>query len=164
MKNNIDSLEVVKVYVDKFDDLFNMFDRDDISDYLSNYIENRCSRTTKNELEIDIITKEELDKDEKDRVVTSIRSHYGIEKKFLDIEIKKLQKVNIYYFIAGLLIILISNLVTIGTYIPQVIEVLGGFVIYESAFNLLFTDNELDLKCYRAIKIGKAHVKFIVMK
>lgn len=160
MKNNLDDIEVVKVYVNDIDDIFNLFDNEDISDELVAYIENRCSRTTKNKLCIKIISKEELDNEQKDKIVTAIRSHYGIENKYLGIEIKKIQRVNLCYFIAGLLIILAGILLPMGNYVPEVIDVLGGFMIYESASNLLFTDNELDLKSYRAIKISKARVEF----
>lgn len=159
MKNNIDDVEVVKVYVDDINDIFNLFDNEDISDEFAAYIENRCSRTTKNKLCIKIFS-EELDSELKDRIVTAIRSHYGIENKYLGVEIKKVQKVNLCYFIAGLLTILAGILLPLGDYIPEVIDVLGGFMIYESASNLLFTDNELDLKSYRAIKISKAKVEF----
>ena len=156
----MDKVEIVNVKVDNIDDLFNNFDDEDISDELATYIENRCSRTMKNDMMIKIFTKEELDNETKDKIVTAIRSHYGIEKKFLDIEIKKLQKVNIYYFIAGILTVLVANVLPLGKFIPDVIDVLGGFIIYESAFNLLFTDNELDLKSYRAIKISKSRIMF----
>lgn len=161
MKN---TSELVNVYVDDIDDLFNKFDNEDISDDFAQYIENRCSRTKKNELTIKLITKFDLDKHQKDRIVTAIRSHYGIENKFLGLEVKKINRVNICYLIAGLLTILVGTSIHIGSYIPEVIDVLGGFIVYESAFNLLFTDNELDLKSYRAIKISKAHVVFELLK
>ena len=160
MKRELDELEIVKVYIDDMKDIFNQFDYEDISDELANYIENRCSRTTKNKLCIKMYFNNELTNEEKDKIVTAIRSHYGLEKKYLEVEIKKLQKVNLCYFIAGLLTILASILLPLGSYIPEVIDVLGGFMIYESASYLLFTDNELDLKCYRAIKISKAKVEF----
>jgi len=156
----MDKIEIVNVKIDDIDDLFNKFDDEDISDELASYIENRCSRTMKNEMIVKVFTKEELSEEMKDKIVTAIRSHYGIENKFLDIEIKKLQKVNIYYFLAGILTIFIANVLPIGKFIPEVIDVLGGFIIYESAFNLLFTDNELDLKSYRATKIGKSKIVF----
>ena len=156
----MEKVEIVNIKIDNVDELFNKFDDEDISDELASYIENRCSRTLKNEMLIKIYSEEELSDEDKDRVVTAIRSHYGIENKFLDIEIKKLQKVNIYYFVAGVLTIFVSNILPIGKFIPEIIDVLGGFIIYESSFNLLFTDNELDLKSYRATKIGKSRIIF----
>jgi hypothetical protein len=160
MKRELDDIEFVKVYVDDIKDIFNQFDYEDISDELANYIENRCSRTTKNKLCIRMFFNNELTSEEKDRIVTALRAHYGLEKKYLEVETEKLKKVNICYFIAGLLTILAGILLPLGDYIPEIIDVLGGFMIYESASNLLFTDNELDLKSYRAIKISKAKVEF----
>ena len=161
MKSDI---EIVKVNVDNFDDLFNKYDSDDISDSLALYIENRCSRTTKNKLRIIISTKEELNKLEKDKIVTSIRSHYGLENKYLDIEIKKMNKVYMMYFFVGLLTVFVGNILSLGTYIPEVIDIIGGFIIYESAFNLFFKDNELDLRSYLIKKIGSAHIDFEITK
>ena len=102
----------------------------------------------------------ELTGEEKDKIVTALRAHYGLEKKYLEVETEKLKRVNICYFLAGLLTILAGILLPLGNYIPEVIDVLGGFMIYESASNLLFTDNELDLRSYRAIKISKAKIEF----
>lgn len=156
----MDKIEIVNVKVDDINDLFNKFDDEDISDELACYIENRCSRTMKNKMLIKVYTEEELNDEIKDKIVTAIRSHYGIENKFLAIEIQKLHRVNIYYFIAGVLTIFGANILPIGKFIPDIIDVLGGFIIYESAFNLLFTDNELDLKSYRATKIEKSRIEF----
>ena len=156
MKN----VEVIEITVDDVDDIFHKFDNSDISDELASFIENRCSRIAKNEVHIRIITGVELTNTQKDSIVTAIRSHYGLETKFVKLDIKKLQKVNICYFVAGLLTILIANIISIGTYITEVVDVLGGFIIYESAFNLLFTDNQLDLRIERARKISKAHIYF----
>lgn len=153
-------IEIIKVRVDDIEDIYHQFDNKDISDELATFIENRCSRTSKTKVHLEIITKNELTNNQKDKVVTAIRSHYGLETKFIEMDIRRLKKVNIYYFIAGLLIILIANALPIGKYIPEVIDILGGFIIYESSFNLLFTDSELDMKIDRAKKIGKAHIYF----
>lgn len=153
-------IEIIEVMVDDIEEIYHQFDNKDISDELATFIENRCSRTSKTKVHLEIITKSELTNSQKDKVVTAIRSHYGLETKFIQMDIKRLQKVNIYYFIAGLLTIFVANVLPIGKYIPEIIDVLGGFIIYESAFNLLFTDSELDMKLDRAKKIGKAHIYF----
>ncbi len=160
----MENVEIVKIVVDDINSLFNVYDSDDISDELASYIEKRCSRTAKNQMKICIFTKSRLTTLEKDKVVTAIRSHYGLENKFLGIEIKKMQRVNICYFIAGILTIFIANMLPIGNFIKEIIDVLGCFIVYESSFNLLFTDNELDLQSYRAIKISKAHIEFDEIK
>lgn len=153
-------IEIIEVTVDDIEDIYHQFDNKDISDELATFIENRCSRASKTKVHLEIVTKNELTNNQKDKVVTAIRSHYGLETKFIEMDIQRLKKVNIYFFIAGLLTILIANVLSIGKYIPEVIDILGGVIIYESAFNLLFTDNELDMKLDRAKKIGKAHIYF----
>ena len=60
-------MERIDIYVDDIDEIFNQFDHNDINDCLAEYIENRCSRIRKNELEINIYTNEKLNSDIKDR-------------------------------------------------------------------------------------------------
>ena len=85
-------MEIVKINVDSIDDIFNKFDSNDISDDLAIYIENRCSRVKKQEMQIDIITKEKLDSKDKEKVVIAIRSHFGLETKY-SIEDIKMRKI-----------------------------------------------------------------------
>lgn len=159
----MNNVEIVKIIIDDVDEIFHQFDNNDISDELATYIENRCSRLAKNEMCIKIITNEELSNTMKDRIVTAIRSHYGLEVKYVSIDIKKMKRVNIYYFISGLLTILIANLLSIGPFFVEVVDILGCFIVWESAFNLLFTDNEMDLKIDRAKKINKARIEFDIL-
>lgn len=156
----MNNVEIVKIIINDLDEIFHQFDNSDISDELATYIENRCSRLAKNEMCIKIVMKNELSSIEKDRIVTAIRSHYGLEVKYVSIDIKKMKRVNIYYFISGLLTILIANLLSVGSFFVEVIDILGCFIVWESAFNLLFTDNEMDLKIDRAKKINNAHIEF----
>ncbi len=156
----MNNMEIVKIVVNDLDKIFHQFDCNDISDELAIYIENRCSRLAKNEMCIKIITERELSNVEKDKIVTAIRCHYGLEIKYVGIDIKRMKRVNIYYFISGLLVILIANLLSVGAFLVEVVDVLGCFIVWESAFNLLFTDNEMDLKIDRAKKISKAQIEF----
>lgn len=159
----MNNVEIVKIVVDDLDEIFHQFDYNDISDELATYIENRCSRLAKNEMCIKIITDRELSNQEKDKIVSAIKCHYGLEIKYVGIDIKKMKRVNIYYFLSGLLTILIANLLSIGPFFVEVIDILGCFIVWESAFNLLFTDNEMDLKIDRAKKISKARIEFDIL-
>ena len=80
------NMERIDIYVDDIDEIFNQFDHNDINDCLAEYIENRCSRIRKNELEINIYTNEKLNSDIKDRIVDVIRRHFGLEIKYNLIE------------------------------------------------------------------------------
>lgn len=153
-------MEIVKIIVDEIDDLFNKFDNSDISDELAIYIENRCSRVKRNEMIIEIYTNNELDEILKDKIVTAIRSHYGLETKYNLIDIKRRKIVNIIFFLSGIFILLFKNLLPLTKTINDIVDILGCFIIWESTFNLLFTDNEMDVKTDRAKKISNCHIEF----
>ncbi len=160
MKNNKkDKKEIVNIYVDEIDELFNKFDREDISDDLASYIEKRCSRA-KNKMIIKVHTKEMLTDQEKTKIVDAIRSHFGLEIKYLSRDNESMNFVNEVYFIIGVLVILIDYLFPINEVINEIIDILGWFIIWESSFNLFFTDNEMDRKIDYAKKIIQAKVIF----
>ena len=70
-------MEEINIFIDNFDDIFNQFDKSDISDELALFIENRCSRIKKNELVIYIHTKIELNSTDKELIVAAIRKHFA---------------------------------------------------------------------------------------
>lgn len=55
-----------------------------------------------------------------------------------------------------------KNLLPLTNTIKDIVDVLGCFVIWESTFNLLFTDNQMDLKTDRARKISNCRIVFKV--
>ena len=157
-------MEIVKIIIDDIEDIFNKFDKNDISDELATYIEYRCSRVKKNEMTIEIYTDNKLDDKTKDKVVTAIRSHFGLETKYNIIDTKKRKILNIIYFFSGIFIMLFKNLLPLTKTVNDIVDVLGCFIIWESTFNLLFTDNEMDLKTDRAKKISNCHIEFKIKK
>lgn len=155
-------MEIVKIIVDDSEDIFNKFDRNDISDELATYIENRCSRVKKNEMIIEIYTDNKLDENYKERIVNAIRTHFGLETKYNILDMKKRKILNAIYFLSGIFILLFKNLLPLTTTVNEIIDILGCFIIWESTFNLFFTDNELDLKTDRAKKISNCRIIFKV--
>lgn len=155
-------LEVIRIEVGELSSLFNPYDSMDISNELAEYIEKRCSRISKSKIEIDIISKEEIDKDKREKIVDAIRRHYGLEIKHISRANKKMQIANILYFIAGIFIILLDSIVYnyMKFVIPEIINILGWVIIWESCFNLLFTDHQMDLTVSMARKIEKCHINF----
>lgn len=73
-----------------------------------------------------------------------------------------MQIANILYFIAGIFIILLDSIVYnyMKFVIPEIINILGWVIIWESCFNLLFTDHQMDLTVSMARKIEKCHINF----
>ena len=64
--------------------------------------------------------------------------------------------------IAGVLIILLKNLTTLFDTVLDILDIIGCFIIWESAYNLIFTDNEEDIKRDRSKKISNSLIKFKV--
>ena len=153
-------MEEINIYIDNIDEIFNMFDCTDISDELATYIENRCSRIKKNELVINIYTKDDLENVIKDKSVDAIRKHFGLETKYNLLESNRRKIANMLLIIAGVLIILLKNLVPLFNTIFDILDIIGCFIIWESAYNLIFTDNEEDRKTDRSKKISNCLIKF----
>lgn len=155
-------MEIVKIAVEDVDDIFNKFDSNDITDELATYIENRCSRVRRQEMQINIITKDKLDDKIKDRIVTAIRSHFGLETKYCIDDIKKRKLINVSLFLLGIFILLFKNLLPLLNTITDIADILAWFIMWESAYNLLFRDSAFDIKIDRAKKISNCQIKFKV--
>lgn len=158
----MNSIERVNVRVDDISELFNRFDDMDISDDLAHYIENRCSRFSKNKMEIIINTNKNLGPLDKEKIVDSIRKHYGLETKYLYNDIKKMQLHNILYLVAGILIIVLESILPNQFIMVTIIDIFGWVIVWEAIFNLLFTDSELDRKLDRSRKISNCKIVFKV--
>lgn len=155
-------MEIIKIMVDDIENIFNKFDNMDISDELATYIENRCSRVKKQPLKIEIYTKQEINETIQDKIVNAIRTHFGLETKYNLIDTKQRKIINIIYFLSGFFIMFFKNLLPLTSTIKDIVDVLGCFIIWESTFNLLFTDNQMDLKTDRAKKISNCRIVFKV--
>lgn len=156
--------EEVVIKINNIDDIFNIFDDNDITDELANYIENRCSRILKKEMIIKIITEEKLDNEIKDKVVNAVRTHYGLETKHTLLDNRRTNYVNFLLLCLGILIIVIESILKVFDSLLNIIDIIGGFMIWESAYNLLFTDSEMDRKVDRAKKIINSKIVFEVEK
>ncbi len=153
-------MEIVKINVDSIDDIFNKFDSNDISDDLAIYIENRCSRVKKQEMQIDIITKEKLDSKDKEKVVIAIRSHFGLETKYSIEDIKMRKIINAILFLIGIFILIFKNLLPLINTITDIADILAWVIMWESVYNLVFRDTQSDIKIDRAKKISNCQIKF----
>ena len=157
MKSN---KEVIKVNVTNLSDLFHPFDNDDISDELQDFIEERCSNTTKYDLVIKFITAKELTEQMKEKIVTAIRSHYGLDVKYTELSNKKMKQLNVIYLIIGIVMIFGLRALNIDLSFTYILDIIGSLMIWESAYNLVFMDSEMDQQIILDKKIMKAHIKF----
>lgn len=154
-------MEEVNIYIDNLDEIFNTFDNNDISDELALYIENRCTRLKNNKMVIKFISEYEVSKENQSKIINALRSHFGLEIKYNTLENKKRNIINLIIMLVGLLILLFKNILPLTTTIFDIFDIFACFMIWESTYNLLFTDNESDIKIARAKKIISAKITFI---
>ena len=134
-------MEEIKVYINDYDSLFNIFDKNDISDELATYIENRCSRLKNKGIVIKFISSKTISDDDKDKLVDALRSHFGLEIKYNLIESKRRNITNLVLMLVGLLILIFKNILPLLNTLFDILDIFACFIIWESAYNLLFTDN-----------------------
>lgn len=155
-------MEEVKVYVNDYNCLFNAFDKNDISDELAVYIENRCSRLKKKKMVIRFISNNNISDRDKDKLIDALRSHFGLNIKYNLIESKRRNITNLVLMLVGLLILIFKNILPLLNTLFDILDIFACFIIWESAYNLLFTDNESDINIRRAKKISNAKIEFII--
>ena len=155
-------MEEVKVYINDYDSLFNVFDKNDISEELATYIENRCSRIKNSEMVIKFISNKTISDKDKDKLVDALRSHFGLEIKYNLIESKRRNLTNLVLMLIGLLILIFKNILPLLDTLFDILDIFACFIIWESAYILLFTDNESDINIRRAKKISNAKIEFII--
>ena len=155
-------MEEVKVYINDYDSLFNVFDKNDISEELATYIENRCSRIKNSEMVIKFISNKTISDKDKDKLVDALRSHFGLEIKYNLIESKRRNLTNLVLMLVGLLILIFKNILPLVHTLFDILDIFACFIIWESAYNLLFTDNESDINIRRTKKISNSKIEFII--
>lgn len=155
-------MEEVKVYVNDYNCLFNAFDKNDISDELAVYIENRCSRLKNKKMVIRFISNNNISDRDKDKLIDALRSHFGLNIKYNLIESKRRNITNLVLMLVGLLILIFKNILPLLNTLFDILDIFACFIIWESAYNLLFTDNESDINIRRAKKISNAKIEFII--
>lgn len=154
--------EEVKVYISDYDSLFNIFDKNDISDELATYIENRCSRLKNREMTIKFVSSKTISDSDKDKLVDALRSHFDLEIKYNLIDSKRIDITNLVLMLVGLLILIFKNILPLLNTLVDILDIFACFIIWESAYNLLFTDNESDVNIRRAKNNSDAKIEFII--
>ena len=157
MKNN---KEVIKVNVTHLADLFHPFDNDDISDELQDFIEERCSNTVKYDLVIKFITSKDLTDTMKDKIVTAIRSHYGLDVKYTELSNRRMKQLNFIYLLIGIIMIFGLRAFGIDLSFTYILDIIGSLMIWESVYNLVFMNSENDQKIILDKKIMRAKIVF----
>lgn len=152
--------EIIHIDIEDMDDVYNCFNKNDLSEELQYYIEDQCGRTNSNEVIFRITTREELPEEEKERLVDTIRRHYGLDVRHCELQIKKNKIINILFFIIGVLLLFLLHNVQDLDFIPEVLDIVVCLVIWESIYNLIFKDFQIDLEVGLSKKIYTSRIEF----
>ncbi len=155
MKNKID------VYLDDETSYQNQFHKNRISPEFSDYILEECKTISlKEDLEIHVYCKEELDKKEQIHLVDMIRRNYGIDIQELLLYAEKNTLVSLICILVGILILFIYLFVDIIPILSEVILIIAWVFIWEGIYNLLFDGIKNKIHIKRLRKLTECKIIF----
>ena len=137
-------METVEIFVEDLNDCYNPFDHDDISLELVEHIDLQIGRTKGKNININILSKEEISSVDKESLIDSIKAHYQLEYYYNRMENKQMYFNNIIIFIIGVLFLMFKNHIPMGDTISDITDIMGCFTIWSAVENMLFTDYSQD--------------------
>jgi hypothetical protein len=160
-------INVIEVDVKSKDIAFNIFNENQISDDMGNYIFNNSKKSGINsKLIINIDNKVEFNKEEQERIVDAIREYFGllIREKMHFTRFNNMKKL-ILIFIGVLLMLLYdSTRNSLGFLIPEVMSVAGCVAIWEVVHIILFEDTKNRFEIKKLRQLTNCEINFINYK
>lgn len=143
--------------------LFNSFNNNQISEELGNYILKNAKNIPLNlKMIIYISDRGSLSKEEREHLVASIRTYYGllVKEKLLYTKFNKIK--NLMLFIIGIVLILLSNALNniFSLLIPELFLIAGWVAIWETVYGILFIDNKNRIEIKKAKALSKCEIRF----
>lgn len=153
----------VDVIINNKDDITNKFNNNKLSDELNKYIYDECIGTPLNkEIIININTKFDLNKEDKNKLIDMIRSNYGytIREEMLYIKYNNIK--GVILLIIGIIFILISNLISLTNifWLQEVLLIISWVTIWEAVYNFIFVETKKKIKIKRLKKLTNCKIKF----
>lgn len=153
----------INITLDKNTQIFNPYNKEQLSEELSNYIYNSCKGNSNNKnVKINILYTHNITDEEKKEIIDAIRANFGLDIKENILHIK-------YELILELILILIGTiLLTISKYfhllntiiIDEVISIFGWVMIWEAAYHFVFVDIKKIIENKRLKKLTEAKINF----
>ena len=154
----------INVTVNDYEDIYNKFNNNILSDDLSKYIYDECKgKSIKNNIKINIMSKIKFDRKQKEKIVDMIRSNYGIDVKENLLYLKYANVIGVILFIIGLLLILIYNVLINYNliWLSEIILIIGWLMIWEAVYNYVFFETKKRMKIKRLKKLTNCKINFI---
>ena len=157
----------INITINKETQLYNPYNKEQLSDELSNYIYSSCKGTpTKKNIKINILHTHKLEDEEKREITDAIRANFGIDIKENLLNIQYDLSLEILLIALGTILLITSkvfhNLNAIV--IDEVISIFGWVMIWEAAYHFLFVDIKKMIENKRQKKLTEAKINYKQIK
>ena len=153
----------INITLDKNTEIFNPYNKNQLSDELSNYIYNSCKGySNRKNIKINIIHNHEINEEEKEKIIDAIRSNFGIDIKENILQIEYELGLEVILILLGTILLITSKLFhQLDTIvIDEVISIFGWVMIWEAAYHFLFVDIKKMIENKRIKKLTEAKITF----
>ncbi len=144
--------------------IFNCFNNTQLSDELSNYIYSQCKGfPIGSNITLNIYHNCEIKEEEKKIIIDAIRSNYGIDIKENLLKLKYELLEEIILILIGSIFLIISRIFDKidSLVLGEIISIFGCVIIWEVAYNIIFTDTKIRLENKRLKKLTVSKINFI---
>jgi len=151
----------INITLEKHTQIFNPYNKNQLSDELSNYIYNSCKGTpTKKNIKINIIHNHEIKEEEKKEITDAIRSNFGIDIQENILHFKYDLGLELVLILIGSILLILSKLLTNTYVLQELISIFGCVMIWEAAYNFIFQDIKKTIENKRLKKLTEAKINF----
>lgn len=153
----------INITLDKNTQVFNPYNKEQLSDELSNYIYSCCKGTpTKKNIKINILHNHKLEDEEKKEIIDAIRSNFGIDIQENLLQIQYELSLEILLIFIGTILLITSKVFhNLNAFvIDEVISIFGWVMIWEAAYHFLFVDIKKFIENKRLKKLTEAKINF----
>ena len=160
-------VNIIEVDIKSKDIAFNIFNENQISNEMGNYIFKNSKKSGINsKLIINIDNKVKFNEDEQERIVDAIREYFGllIREKMSYTRFNNIKKIILIFI--GVILLLISNSArnNFGFLIPEIVSVAGCVAIWEVAHIILFEDTKNKFEIKKLRQLTSCEINFINYK
>lgn len=142
-------------------DFYSKYSNNKISNELVEYIYDECyGDNFKNKIVVNINTKLNISKSEKNHMIDTIRRTFGLMVQDELHYYEKKSNLNALLLIIGIVLIIVyySNIASI---LREIILILGWLAVWESVYSILFDSSKDRMRIIRLKELAKARVYFV---
>jgi hypothetical protein len=154
---------IISIYIKENDDYYNEFDADDLtlSDDILRFINNRVDNIPNKYNIVLEFDSPKLTQEEKKRLITIIKSHYGLAYFQKQKILKNNKKKSILFFVIGVLFLLLSSLINeYGSLLKEVISIAGWVAVWETVSVVLFDNFKIKNNQVNIDRLYNAKIEF----